>query len=309
MQTASSSEELLVSLELRKLTYGTSRFLVSLGLTCNLPFNTICFALRIYHHAREYLSYRYADRRPLVAAALCLSWKYWEDREGLRDNHKVRTLARAIYTLCCAPLTEDVSESDGLEAVRWASKDSGVELSRIRERIKLQELIILRALRFDLFSDTDGNYFTGMFPTAIRSLQVGSSDLTERQFELMISLALGIASDFYMWPLAIEYTLQDIAYAAVWKAAIGLGLKMNNIHIFKDRPSCSEILALMRLTYNWVEEIGNLRDGRNKRRATEINVDDETAANKIVRLACNDVDGCRKEAKDKEDTEVRSEIK
>lgn len=85
--------------KLRQLTYGTSQFLVSLGMTCKLTFRGILLGLRLLHRATVYLPLVRCDRKAVSAACLALAWKHMEDREGFRQSRKIRTLARGIYIL------------------------------------------------------------------------------------------------------------------------------------------------------------------------------------------------------------------
>lgn len=239
---------------LRAMVYGTSNFLICLGLTCNLTLNTILMGLRLHHRGRQFYLYSKTDRRAFAAAALCLAWKHWEDREGLKHGHRIRDLARAIFLLARRN-TNDFEP--GLAAVHWACRDGGAELRRLRDRIKLQELLLLRALKFHIVMN-DARFFAGIFPVALRKLCPLLEQVDLPRFDAVYSLALGIVMDFFRWPLAMDYDLRDVVSAAVFKAAVSLRVSVREEEqsdFFTLMPALPNLLEDLRLSYDWADTI------------------------------------------------------
>lgn len=267
----------------RSLLFGTSAYLIALGLSCNLSMNAIFMALSLMHRAFGIFSLKNTERKPLCAACLSLAWKHWEDREGTRHGPKIRDLVRSIYLLAyhqqhgasaslpIAGVDSDISP--GLSAdesthraalglVQWSCRDGGGELNRLRECVKLYEVLLLRAFGFNIV-DSDHLLFPGSIAFAINKILPDIDDI--EKYDAIQSMALGIIFDFYRWPLPLEYPLTLIGEAAVIKAAISLKVRLirgselleGQTIIFGDQsyPLIAKILRDMRTTYEWASEI------------------------------------------------------
>lgn len=145
--------------------------------------------------------------------------------------------------------------------MQWATQDGGAEWGRLCDRIKMNELLVLRAVRFDIVAG-DSECATGLFAAAATDL-VPSSLYALNNFEGIQAVALGISMDFLMWPESRLYSLRDIAYAAVFKAAIALKLPIlsgstltsKQKNFFSDNENWRSLLQDFRQTYDWLAEL------------------------------------------------------
>lgn len=205
-----------------KLSHGTSVFLVSLAMTCKLTYRSITMALRMLHRTTVKLPLHKADRKALCAACLCLAWKHVEDQEGIKQSRKIKSLAKGLYMLSAEAHS---GHNAGVEAVHWACRDRGHEWSRICDRIKLAELLVLRALNFDIHGN-DPEMISAMFSSFTAKLYPCIiTDL--KYYEGIQATALGVFSDFLLWPESRGFALRDIIVASVLKAGIALGVPLN----------------------------------------------------------------------------------
>lgn len=262
-------DELANSRRLRRLVYGTSNFVICLGLTCSLTLSTIFMGLQLLHRSSLYFSTEYNDRKCLGAACLCLAWKHWEDREGVRHPHKIRDLVKGMFALSQAERFEQhkkSAEAQSLALVEWACRDGGNELSKMREHVKLYESLVLRALGFQIV-DKEARYMTGYLAFAIRKL-LPNAEMSLEEFDSMQALILGITLDLCRWPICLRYRVLDIIEAAAFKAAIAsqrhllaesIGrsddeMSDDYIELF-GKPQLTDILADIRMTYEWTQEL------------------------------------------------------
>eukprot|EP01056_Protomagalhaensia_sp_Gyna25_P000414 Protomagalhaensia_sp_Gyna_25__413@NODE_1196_length_2077_cov_9_168793_g951_i0_p1_GENE_NODE_1196_length_2077_cov_9_168793_g951_i0NODE_1196_length_2077_cov_9_168793_g951_i0_p1_ORF_typecomplete_len315_score39_66Cyclin_N/PF00134_23/1_1e10_NODE_1196_length_2077_cov_9_168793_g951_i02661210 len=266
-------EELSTSARLRRLVYGTSNYIICLGLTCKLTLSTIFMGLQLLHRSSLYFTAEHNDRKCLCAACLCLAWKHWEDREGLRHPHKIRDLVKGMFILSqsdrfeshCAA-TPEGEEAQNLAVVEWACRDGGAEMARMREHVKLYESLILRALGFKIV-DSEARHLTGYLAFAIRKL-LPHSDLPLEDFDSLQALVLGITLDLYRWPVCLRYKVLDVVGAATFKAAVAARPQLLAQNIGKSgaempeeyaelfaKPQLSDILADIRLTYEWTQDL------------------------------------------------------
>eukprot|EP01054_Gregarina_sp_Poly1_P010069 Gregarina_sp_Poly_1__10068@NODE_67_length_16383_cov_69_023903_g57_i0_p5_GENE_NODE_67_length_16383_cov_69_023903_g57_i0NODE_67_length_16383_cov_69_023903_g57_i0_p5_ORF_typecomplete_len302_score39_27Cyclin_N/PF00134_23/1_3e10_NODE_67_length_16383_cov_69_023903_g57_i034384343 len=260
------AEELSRSLRLRRLVYGTSNYIICLGLTCNLTLSTIFMGLQLLHRSSLYFASEHNDRKCLCGACLCLAWKHWEDREGVRHPHKIRDLVKGMFILSQGKRLEchNSDDTQSLVLIEWSCRDGGNEMSKMREHVKLYENLVLRALGFKIV-DRDARYLTGYLAFAIRKL-LPNSNMSLEEFDSMQALILGITLDLCRWPICLRYRVLDIIEAAAFKAAVAsrqslIAENLVNGDMTDDyvelfgKPQLSDILADIRMTYEWTQEL------------------------------------------------------
>eukprot|EP01053_Blabericola_migrator_P010434 Blabericola_migrator_1__10433@NODE_58_length_15904_cov_68_205342_g53_i0_p3_GENE_NODE_58_length_15904_cov_68_205342_g53_i0NODE_58_length_15904_cov_68_205342_g53_i0_p3_ORF_typecomplete_len319_score44_45Cyclin_N/PF00134_23/2_7e10_NODE_58_length_15904_cov_68_205342_g53_i01163012586 len=265
-------EELAQSPQLRRLVYGTSNYIICLGLTCNLTLSTIFMGLQLLHRSSLYFTAEHNDRKSLCAACLCLAWKHWEDREGARHPQKIRELVKGMFLLSQRdrlselPDTCKAQEAQSLALVEWACRDGGSEMSRMKEHVKLYESLILRALGFRIV-DPEARYLTGFLAFSIRKL-LPNSDLPLEDFDSLQALILGVTLDLYRWPVCLRYKVSHVVEAAAFKAVVAskphlLAQNMgkteaempDELSDLFGKPQLSDILADIRMTYEWTADL------------------------------------------------------
>ncbi|EZG43862.1 hypothetical protein GNI_157020 [Gregarina niphandrodes] len=220
-----------------------------------------------------------SERKLLATACVSLSWKQWEDREGVQNNQKLRELCKAYYLLNAhysdwrrpsrGPPDRGASETEqrrgeaDLEchlqdlATTWLAVDEGQEMDRLRERLKTYELLVLRSVYFCIETP---DYIIPMIAKTLRTLVPGiASD--PYQYDGLYQCALGIFMDYLRWPNYLHYDFKHLCTAIAFKAAVTMHVSLcNHVDQLSDaqltlvnHAQVREILQDIRTTYGWAE--------------------------------------------------------
>ncbi|KAF8819202.1 hypothetical protein IE077_000160 [Cardiosporidium cionae] len=225
---------------------GTANFLVKIGRALHLSMTTLCVALLYLNRFYEYFKFENTERKFVAAACILLAWKYKEDIESERCNRKLLELPRIIYRVLwehfrqeeekCSPSPPSTSMegssiplpaslSSYTSSSAWILQDNGVAFTKMKDRIKIYEIGLLRAIQYTIGPiPSPFPILQGYCKRFLIALTTGKCTYSQENMEKLRHRASLLLVDCYRTPLCLEYTVHELVVACIWRAAVLLNL-------------------------------------------------------------------------------------
>ena len=218
---------------------GDCGLLLTAGRAAGLSVNCISTALISYHCYNGAFQDPQKDTRWVVAAAIMLAWKVWEDHDDMKSVRKYPDIIKTVYRVIADDLHQD---TPGINSIgEWLDNTKGEEIRWLKHQIRVYEKYILHSQLFVVPPDallgplrkSSSEGETRTLPEAYIRLWgltaiAASDDIPQNlKSELtaeLLEAAIDCSLDFLRTPMSLLYPPYVLAICCLWKSALHLNL-------------------------------------------------------------------------------------